>query len=320
MSKPFLVILGPQNAFKDNLYSIEDCENIAKKEKSNYEMIILIGRGFRYSKFDDENIISIYDDASRIFTETPHPDKDEIEEKIEYGVILHQKSIFSDFVIPLTKSEDIKTIFLCVDPQVAPDPYSLASLLKVKTFTNKRFIICRNKDYKSCISDSNELANIFTGARIDLTIDKMNEEERKSLRDLLREGCAVILSYLYCGVHKNRNMEHLPAYALTISSKWLGLLVSIFDIHTTSPDLSLDVEILDLICVRMTLLLASVKVLSNYFYRVEKNVDMKKIKEMAKSVEDVFPEFLDKMSEKNKEVAKGWLKEDLWEMLYSNLL
>lgn len=153
--------------------------------------------------------------------------------------------------------------------------YDLARSVHTQTFVKKYFhythielpdIIKNVLKYNEVnSSDNGELYNPLSGLKI---TQNMNSVDKDNLKQTLYLGFNHLYWFLRSGFHKDKNFlnpdDQAPGWVFQMSSRWMTLLVDVYDIRPHCPDTSVQMQMNESSDFRKMVTEGTLAVLSNY--------------------------------------------------------
>lgn len=148
--------------------------------------------------------------------------------------------------------------------------YDLSRSVHTKTFNKKYFNCIQPYDLVKVVnniiaSKEPELYNPLSGSKIE---HKLNPNDTEELKRTLYLGFYHLYWFLRSGFHLEKKFlnpdDPAPGWVFQMSSKWLSLLVDIYDVRPHCPDLSVQMQMNESSDFRKMITEGTLAVLSNY--------------------------------------------------------
>ncbi len=154
--------------------------------------------------------------------------------------------------------------------------YDLARSVHTKTFNKKYFRYIATEDLTDIVRsiikynevnvvDNGELYNPVSGQKITQTL---NTYDKANLKDTLNLGFNYLIWFLKSGFHKDKDFLNpdiqAPGWVFQMSSRWLTLLVDVYDIRPYCPDTSVQMQMNESSDFRKMITEGTLAVLTNY--------------------------------------------------------
>lgn len=329
-----LVILDYDKDIETALFKF--AKKIGEYENNNIT-IYLVGEGFSSISAAEAGIYGINiipDNAVRIFEHSRHSKAYDTHVPYEAPARL---SDYGQLFDKIRESDDSHVVFLCTNSLMANDSFELASIVCIKTFTNKFWLTGENANrvvsgqinvgsFEELKQVSSVLPNIYKGNCVEVR-DNLSDNDKQGLKRLIIQGIDILRCYLIAGYHLQQNNASVPGWAIQTRGEWLSLLIGAIDLRPGNVDYGHREEILESSEYRMILAHATLSVLSNYFYFCQEKdsfITLKELKEFGKSVEITPDQYL-LLPPRGKDAKqdlinyesdlRGWINSDLWKQI-----
>ena len=213
------------------------------------------------------NVLPVFDDAGRAFSHLLDADAPPCQTLSPFtSALLHLQST-GDWVI-----------YICINPALAEDEFTLASLVKTATFENRLWATARRKNNGKddrwhaeqpgifCFDKPFALPDIFNGSSTLMRRRReLPERAKLAMKELIIQGIDCLRAWLRSGFHVPKNKLRGPGWALQTGGVWNTLIISFFGVIPGAPDRFHQDDIFLDGSFRKLMTMATLRVLSNYF-------------------------------------------------------